>query len=73
MFCKPILNFRFLIVTPCMTFFTSHMTSVQNICVPRRDKTGVNLRQTFVDVELPGDDCRISNGPGDSIEKACAL
>ena len=24
-----------------MTSFTSHMTSVQNICVPRRDKTGV--------------------------------
>ena len=44
MFCKSILNFRFLIVTPCMTSFTSHMTSVQNICVPCRDKTGVILR-----------------------------
>ena len=27
----------------------------------------------IVDVELPGEDCRISNGPGDSIEKACAV
>ena len=24
------------------------MTSVQNICVPRRDKTGVILRQTYL-------------------------
>ena len=31
-----------------MTSFTSHMTSVQNICVPRRDKTGVILRQTYL-------------------------
>ena len=31
-----------------MTSFLSHMTSVQNICVPRRDKTGVILRQTYL-------------------------
>ena len=31
-----------------MTSFTSHMTSGQNICVPRRDKTGVILRQTYL-------------------------
>ena len=37
-----------MIVTPCMTSFTSHMTSVPNVCVPRRDKTGVIVRQTYL-------------------------
>ena len=57
-----------------MTSFASHITSVQNICVPRRDKTGVILRHSYIfNGELPGDDCCISNAPEDSIEKACVL
>ena len=75
MFCNPYQILDFLIVTPCMTSFTSHMTSVQNICVPRRDKffNWCHSETGIFDGELPGDDCCISNGPGDSIEKACAF
>jgi hypothetical protein len=73
MFCKPILNFRFLIVTPCMTFFTSHMTSGPKYLCASSWQNWCHSETDIVDGELPGDDCRMLNGPGDSIEKACAL